>query len=283
MRGDGGGDILFGDGERDTLDGGSGADKLSGGPGSDELHGGAEQDEVRYTGEADVTVRLDAGRATTGQWQDTIMEVEDVSGGSQRDTLTVTKDPNDLGGGPGADYVDGRRGKDQLFGGRSPDVVASRDRVSGEPVSCGPGEDFAIVDRRDRLARGRNRCEEVDDGSERKPKPGLVYAQPQPCGESAEEVELGLPAMHLLVPLRYSIMLPSGYRRRPAPTLDAADCGVTLTATTARGQSASAELSGDAVKVRQASGRRRSTELTIKPPPSASGECASPRAAGRPP
>src|SRR5215207_3064132 len=68
------------------------------------------------------------------------------------------------------------------------------------------------------------------------------------------------------VPLRYSILLRSGYRRRPAPTLDASDCPVRIRATPGRGREAAADVSGGAVTVEQTSGRRVTTELRVKPP-----------------
>jgi hypothetical protein len=77
--------------------------------------------------------------------------------------------------------------------------------------------------------------------------------------------------MHRLVPLRYSILLASGYRRRPAPTLDAANCPVRVTATPGQGRIASADVSGAAVTVRQTPGRTVTTTLTVKPPACAAG------------
>jgi Ca2+-binding RTX toxin-like protein len=269
VRGEGGGDTLSGNAESDTVEGGTGADTLSGGADADEVLGGAGRDEVAYSTEQDVTVRLDAGIGRTSQPgdRDRVLQVEDVSGGNQRDTLTGTTEANALVGAKGEDYVDGRRGRDLLDGGPSADLVAARDGARDEPVSCGPGVDFAIVDRQDRaVRRGRRRCEQVDDGSQREPRPGRVYVQPQRCAGSEDDVELGLPAMHRLVPLLYSVMLPSGYRRRPAPTLDVTGCGVRLTATPGQGRTASAAVSGGAVTVDQTTGRRVTTMLTLKPP-----------------
>lgn len=269
LQGEGGGDTLSGEEGNDIVEGGNGGDTMRGGPDSDQLVGGPERDVVAYSNEADVTVRLDRGTGRSSQPgdRDTIAEVEDVSGGSQRDTLTGSTEPNTLDGATGEDYVDGRRGVDRLDGGSSADVVAARDRARDEPVSCGPGPDLAIVDPRDRVVqRGRNRCEQVDDGSQTKPHPGRVYVEPQRCGGAEEDVGLGLPAMHRLVPLRYSVLLKSGYRRRPPPTLDAADCPVRLTATPGKGRSASAELSDGAVTVDQTSGRRVATVLTVERP-----------------
>jgi hypothetical protein len=156
---------------------------------------------------------------------------------------------------------------DRLDGGRGADVVAARDGARDEPVSCGAGDDLAIIDRRDQVVRrGENRCERVDRGGERTPRRGWVYVHPQRCGASSDGVGLGLPAMHRLVPLRYSILLASGFRRRPAPTLDATNCPVRVTAPRGQGTTASAVASGGAVTVEESSGRLVTTTLTVKPP-----------------
>jgi Ca2+-binding RTX toxin-like protein len=279
VQGEGGGDKLSGDAGGDTVEGGDGEDTLRGGEGADTLKGGRARDVVAYNTQADVTVSLEAGDGRSRQPGDTdhIVQVEDVRGGNQRDTLTGTRKSNTLEGSGGEDYVDGRRGRDQLEGGRRADVVAARDGARDDPLSCGPGQDFAIVDRRDPFVkRGDNRCEQVDDGTQRVPTPGRVYVEPQRCTGSAEDVQLGLPTMHRLVPLRYSVMLPSGYRRRPAPTLDTADCPIHLTATPGQGRSATATISGGAVTVDQTSGRGVVTMLTVRSPKcAASAETAS--------
>jgi Ca2+-binding RTX toxin-like protein len=259
-----GNDAVVGFAGDDAENGGTGADTLRGGPGADQLVGGPDRDLVSYAGEPGATVRLDRGTGRTARRgdRDRIAEVEDVLGGSQGDTLTGSSGANSVDGTAGHDYVDGGRGVDVLAGGPSADVVASRDGTRDQPVSCGPGQDLAIVDRKDRVVRrGANRCEQVDDGSRTKPSPGRVYVQPQRCAG-----ELGLPAMHRLVPLRYSLLLASGYRRRSAPTLDTSDCTVRMTATPGAGASASADVSGGAVTVDQSSGRRVATTLTVKRP-----------------
>jgi Ca2+-binding RTX toxin-like protein len=261
-----GADVVSGDAGDDIIQGGMGPDHLSGGPGADQLLGGQDRDAVAYTSAADVTVRLDTGLGGSAQPGDSdrIAEVEDVEGGDERDTVTGSSGDNALAGDRGEDYLDGRRGVDRLDGGSSADVVVARDQARDEPVSCGPGQDLAIVDRFDRVARsGPNDCERVDDGRHTRPRPGWVYVHPQRCATSAE---LGLPAMHRRVPLRYSILLASGFRQRPAPTLDASECPLRVRATPGQGRTASAEVSGAAVSVGQSSGRRVFTTLTVRGP-----------------
>jgi hypothetical protein len=86
---------------------------------------------------------------------------------------------------------------------------------------------------------------------------------PQRCATSAQ---LGLAAMHRRVPLRYSILLASGYRQRAAPTLDTSDCPIRVRATPGQGRTASADVSGAAVTVGQSSGRRVTTTLAVRRP-----------------
>jgi Ca2+-binding RTX toxin-like protein len=278
MLGGAGNDLLQGGGGQDTLHGEDGADVLAGGDGADTIDGGPGRDAVAYTTPADVTVRLDMSVASSTLTGDTdqIAQIEDVLGGDGRDTVTGSPDANALEGSGGEDYIDGRRGVDRLDGGASADVVVARDGAPDEPVSCGPGQDLAIVDRADSVARsGPDGCERVVDGSATKPRPGWVYVHPMSCGDS--QAELGLPAMHRLVPLRYAILLASGRRTRAAPTLDAVDCPVWVRATPGQGRTAAAKVSGAAMTVGQSSGRRIATTLTVKGPRCA-GRSASPRA-----
>jgi Ca2+-binding RTX toxin-like protein len=190
-----------------------------------------------------------------------------ILGGTGNDTLTGGRGSDRVDGQEGEDYLDGGPGVDRLDAGSGADVLVARDQTRDEPVSCGLDQDLAIIDAHDRaVRRGRNRCEQVDEGRHTKPRPGWVYVHPRRCAASAKGVELGLAAMHRLVPLRYSILLASGFRRRPPFTLDAADCPVPLRAAVGRGRSASADVSGGAVAVGQTSGRRVATLLTVKRP-----------------
>ncbi|HEY6592626.1 MAG TPA: calcium-binding protein, partial [Asanoa sp.] len=259
-------DSIGGGPDADILDGGPGDDILSGGPGADQLLGGPGRDAVAYTSPADVKVWLETGIGGSAQPGDSdrIADVEDVAGGDERDTVTGSGDDNALGGGRGEDYVDGRAGVDRVDGGGNADVVVARDGAPDEPVSCGPGQDLAIVDRADSVARtGPNRCERIDDGTDTTPRPGWVYVHPQRCATPAQ---LGLTAMHRRVPLRYSVLLASGYRQRAAPTLDASDCSIRVRATPGLGRTASADVSGTAGTVGQSSGRRVTTTLTVLRP-----------------
>jgi RTX calcium-binding nonapeptide repeat (4 copies) len=254
LHGDDGDDRLRGGAAVERLEGGAGADVLVGGGGDDQLYGATAQDPDAGSA-ADTAADQLAGGAGDDQ----------LVGSGGGDSLDGGTGNDQIAGGSGEDYLDARQGVDRLDGGAGPDVVVSRDGTRDQPVSCGPGQDFAIVDRRDRVVRsGPNRCEQVDDGRATKPRPGRVYVRPAACG-----AELGLPAMHRLVPLRYPVLLRTGYRGRPAPWFDASDCRVRLTATPGQGRSAYADVSGGAAQLNQTAGRQVATLLGVVPP-----ECA---------
>jgi hypothetical protein len=281
IRGDGGSDVLIGGTAAETFEGGpdddvvqagDGNDRLTGGPGSDELDGGRGRDVIAYAARWAVTIDLSdgvGGNAAFGD-ADRLVRLENVAGTAQQGTVTGTAADNVLGGGDDEDYVDGRRGSDRLDGGTGPDVLAARDGTTGEPVSCGPGIDLAITDPGDRVVRrGVNRCERVDDGPTAA-RPGLVNVRPQQCGASGPQMVL--PAMHREVPLRYAIALPVGFGHRAAPSLHPSRCGVRLDAVAAEGRSvASADVSGDPLTVRQTTGRRTTTVLSVERPTCAVG------------
>jgi hypothetical protein len=277
LDGQGGGDTLSGGPGGDVVEGGTSQDILSGGPGADRLSGGAQQDTVTYGDEQDVTVRLDRGTSDSAAAGDVdrIEGVEDVRGGQRRDTVIGTRQANMLEGADGSDYLDGRGGDDRIEGGRAADVVASRDGARGEPVSCGPGQDFAIIDPGDRvLRRGPNRCERVDDGRDTDPGRGEVLLSPEGCSQPARDVGLGLPATQRLVPLRYSVMVDSGSERRPAPTIDTSDCRLRVRARAGAGPAGTAEVSGAAAEIRQVGRRLVTTVFAVEKPSCPAGAAA---------
>jgi Ca2+-binding RTX toxin-like protein len=62
-----------------------------------------------------------------------------------------------LNGLSGGDCLNGNRGRDRLRGGPGDDVLRARDGRR-DVLDCGPGQDKAIVDRRDRVRH----CEAVE-------------------------------------------------------------------------------------------------------------------------
>jgi hypothetical protein len=186
------------------------------------------------------------------------------SGGEGGDLLESGAGDDRLKGAGGEDYLDGHDGSDELDGGADADVVVSRDGEYDGPVSCGRGVDLAIVDPIDSVVRrGSDRCELVDD-EEETPRPGLVYVHPRHCGEEGAQVQA--PAMHRLVPLRYDILLPSGFKGRRPPIVDPASCWVRLRAAGGQDGAASADVTGTAFTLRQSSKRMAATTLTLIPP-----------------
>ncbi len=84
----------------------------------DDLYGGEGRDLVHhlsFTTFLGVTVDLAQGTAT-GWGDDTLVDVEDVIGSLNDDTIKGSNLPNHLSGGDGADTIVGRGGPDQIFG-----------------------------------------------------------------------------------------------------------------------------------------------------------------------
>jgi len=103
IRGLDGGDMLYGEGGHDLLVGGAGNDRLDGGDGLDTAD---YRDKT-----ASVVVTL-AGEASTtasvgGVTEDTILNIENLIGGSGADTLTGDYFANVFRGGAGNDVLDG--------------------------------------------------------------------------------------------------------------------------------------------------------------------------------
>ena len=275
------GEALDGGPGDDTISGGGGDDLLTGGTGADGLDGGEGLDTISYEADWPVAVDLPTGLAGNSSFgdDDRVAGVENVLDGQEEGTVTGTAVDNALAGGGGQDYVDGGRGTDRLAGGDGPDVVAARDAAVDAPVSCGPGTDLAIVDPGDTVVTdGPDRCEQVDDGRQA-PRRGRVSVRPRRCSSGGGEAQLTLPAMTRSVPLRYVLGLLTGLGSRRAPSLEPFACAVQLDAVPAIGaRVASAELTGAAVTVRQTSGSRITTALTVRRPACSTGAVA--RAAG---
>lgn len=129
LRGMDGQDTIRGGGGNDELRGGANSerrgkvDQLSGGPGDDLIDGfdldmGKRQkdtwDEVDFgTATVPVTVDLAAGTAV-GEGTDTLLNIEDVVGTAQDDTLSGSDLSNEINGGAGNDVVSGAGGDDVL-------------------------------------------------------------------------------------------------------------------------------------------------------------------------
>jgi Ca2+-binding RTX toxin-like protein len=154
-------DTLDGGPGNDALSGGRGRDRLVGGTGSDTLTGGEGADLADYSdapGQVHVTLDGKANDGVRGEQDNVADDVENVRGDKDKSTLAGGAGSNLLDGGPGEDLLEGGRGSDDLRGGADSDVIRSRDGLP-DRVECGPGSDFAIVDRQDIVSQD---CEWVD-------------------------------------------------------------------------------------------------------------------------
>ncbi len=120
-----GNDSLLGDNNDNVLTGGAGNDQLAGRGGNDTLDGGAGIDQVRYgITTSGVTVNLAAGTASgTEIGNDTLINIENVLGGSGNDTLTGNGGDNRLEGGSGDDTITGGGGNDTIVAGSGTDTT----------------------------------------------------------------------------------------------------------------------------------------------------------------
>ncbi|MBO6948692.1 MAG: DUF4114 domain-containing protein [Rhodospirillales bacterium] len=115
-----GDDTLSGTGADDILNGGAGDDTLiaSPGGGDDTYIGGEGNDTITYAASDDnLTINLAEGTAfddegDNGIGNDTIIEIENVIGGSGNDIIIGDENANILRGGGGDDFIDGRDGQD---------------------------------------------------------------------------------------------------------------------------------------------------------------------------
>jgi Ca2+-binding RTX toxin-like protein len=168
LSGEGGDDRLFGGVAADTLTGGPGQDilrgdvvrgsdgrvsvstssggndVLTGGPDTDSYEGGAGEDTVSYADlpfgiSATLPRPLEEGPSDPGEGgenEQIPQDVENLTGGPGRDTLTGNRAANRLDGGGGDDTITGNRGADLLTGGAGGDTIFARDGFT-DAISCG--------------------------------------------------------------------------------------------------------------------------------------------------
>jgi Ca2+-binding RTX toxin-like protein len=129
-------DILSDNDAANTLDGGAGNDRLRSGLGNDTLIGGSGLDTADYAGaSASVAANLLTRRAVgAGIGSDTLVLIENASGGAAADVLTGSAGANILRGNAGADRLTGLAGNDTLDGGLGNDLLIGgfgRDVMAG--------------------------------------------------------------------------------------------------------------------------------------------------------
>jgi len=149
-----GNDTLVGGDGDDSLMGGDGDDQLSGGSGNNTLDGGSGSDSVSYAS-LSVSVEIDLGEATVTVpgGTDTLVSVENATGGSKSDSLIGNASDNRLGGGTGDDRLAGLAGDDTLDGGTGSDTadyshataaVTVNLALSGPQATGGAGSDVLV-------------------------------------------------------------------------------------------------------------------------------------------
>jgi Ca2+-binding RTX toxin-like protein len=107
-----------------NLTGNSLANILTGGAGADVLNGGSGSDTAAWSwSEAGVTVDLQNNILSGDAAGDTLISIENLTGGSGADTLSGTSAANVLDGGGGADLLTGRGGNDIYYVDSPDDVV----------------------------------------------------------------------------------------------------------------------------------------------------------------
>jgi len=128
VTGGNGDDVLSGDTLANILAGGNGNDALDGGLGNDTLNGGGGIDTATFASEgADIFVSLLDGTARRGSAlaavEDTLISIENVTGGFGNDTITGNSSANVLSGNSGNDTLIGGNGNDAINGGAGSDTI----------------------------------------------------------------------------------------------------------------------------------------------------------------
>lgn len=197
--GNAGNDTLVGSDENDFLDGGVGDDVLRGRGGDDTMLGGAGIDLVDYsTHTLAVVVYMDGSdpmaamqNGAAGEkdvFNKTAVDIENLRGSPQADTLHGNGGNNIIWGGAENDTINGNGGHDTLYGEAGNDIInggdgndvlvggAGNDTLNGnagddlvdaldaatmDTVTCGDGDDAAVVDNNSELVPVVHACERV--------------------------------------------------------------------------------------------------------------------------
>ncbi len=152
LNGGDGDDQLYGGFSTDTVNGGAGNDTIYvlDGEFGDDVDGGAGTDTYNFASFANYYVVIDLGAGTSQVYssggaafgpQNTVANVENVTGGALGDVITGSSGNNILIGGAGNDILDGGSGTDQLYGGAGDDVLIQNFGGPGELMDGGAGND----------------------------------------------------------------------------------------------------------------------------------------------
>ncbi len=142
-----GNDSLTGDANANSLSGEAGNDTLTGGAGNDTLNGGAGIDTASFAATtAGVVASLATGTATSINaatdeiGADTLIGIENLTGGAGADVLVGDGAANTISGGAGTDLIDGGAGNDSLVGGAGDDSLF--DNAGNDTFVGGDGIDL---------------------------------------------------------------------------------------------------------------------------------------------
>jgi Ca2+-binding RTX toxin-like protein len=149
-------DVIHGGDDNDWLGGGSagdvilgedGADTLQGGLGADTISGNTGVDKVTYESEIlPVSVSLGdvANDGLAGEGDNVGSDIENITGGAGKDTLTGSNSANSILGGAGNDTIFGQGGSDTLDGGPNNDTIHGG--TEGDTLDGGPDKDTLFGD-----------------------------------------------------------------------------------------------------------------------------------------
>jgi Ca2+-binding RTX toxin-like protein len=120
-----------------TFNAGSGDDTFVSGNGADNFQGGPGADTVSYAFSS-AGVSADLAAATgTGQGNDVLADVQNITGSAFNDTLTGNSLDNTIIGGAGADVIDAAAGNDTETGGTGDDTFNQGAAANGNDVIDG--------------------------------------------------------------------------------------------------------------------------------------------------
>jgi Ca2+-binding RTX toxin-like protein len=188
-----GNDTFEGLGGDDTFFAGPNADLMKGGDGSDtvnysdrSLRQAVSLDDEANDGDPFDLASLDSA-ALSGA--DNAQQIENIVGGTAKDTLIGNDSANKLDGGNAADTLEGRGGPDTLIGGNGNDEILARSAAGGvaDPdtlISCGGGQDTVTADPEDGPAIAAD-CEDIDCGGCDLPPAGSPPGTPAQSPEIA--------------------------------------------------------------------------------------------------
>ncbi len=118
-------DTIVGSSGNNILKGGDGDDTLEGGYGDDRLEGGAGRNTAHYSSflDARVDLSITVAQSTGGYGRDTLLDIDNLEGGSGADTFIGNGENNRLVGNAGNDTLTGGGGNDTLDGGSGQDMA----------------------------------------------------------------------------------------------------------------------------------------------------------------